>query len=48
MISGDHKSESESLTLCHRDAFTNDVPPFGLFTEQLEIFLVAHLSLAFQ
>ena len=22
------------------DAFTNDVPPFGLFIEQLELFLV--------
>ena len=35
-----HKSESESLTLRQCNAFTDDVPPFGLFIEQLEIFLV--------
>ena len=38
---GDHKSESESLMLRQCDAFTDDVPPFGLFIEQLEIFLVS-------
>ena len=37
---GDYKSESESLTLCQCDAFTDDLPPFGLFIEQLEIILV--------
>ena len=37
---GHHKSESDSLTLRQCDAFTDDVPPFGLFIEQLEIFLV--------
>ena len=28
------------LTLRQYDAFTDDVPPFGLFIEQLDIFLV--------
>ena len=34
---GDNKSESESLTLRQCDAFTDDVPPFRLLTEQLDI-----------
>ena len=34
------KSENESLTLRQCNAFTDDVPPFGLFIEQLQIFLV--------
>ena len=38
--SGDRKSQSESLTLRKCHAFTDDVPPFRLFIEQLEIFLV--------
>ena len=38
--SGDHKSESEPLTLRQCDAFTDDVPPFGIFMGQLETFLV--------
>ena len=38
--SGDHKLQSESLTLRQCDAFTDDVPSFGLFIEHLEIFLV--------
>ena len=40
MEAGDHTSESASLTLHQCNAFTDDVPPFGLFIEQLEIFLV--------
>ena len=39
-MSEDHKSEGESLTLRQCDAFTDNVPPFGLFIEQVEIFLV--------
>ena len=35
-----HKSERESLTLRQCDAFTGDVPPSGLFIEQLEVYLV--------
>ena len=37
---GDRKSESESLTLRQCNAFTEDVPSFGQFIEQLQIFLV--------
>ena len=40
ILTGDHKSESESLTSRQCDAFTDDVPHFGLFIEQLEILLV--------
>ena len=31
VLPGDHKSESESLTLSQCDAFTDDVPYVGLF-----------------